>query len=51
MSPAYATARYCRLNYLGQIISNHMMPEDCPVEKIVEKAKAHADKLAEVAVK
>lgn len=51
MSPVYATARYCRLNYLGQIISYHMMPEDCPVEKIIEKAKTHADRLAKLTVK
>lgn len=49
MSPVYATARYCRLNYLGDIISYHMMPEDCPVDKIIEKANSHGEKLAKLA--
>lgn len=50
MSPVYATARYCRLSYLGQIISYHMMPEDCTVERIKEKARAHAERLAKLAL-
>lgn len=51
MSPLYATSRYCRLNYIGSIISWHMMPEDCPVADIVEKAGKHAEKLAKISGK
>lgn len=49
MLPVYATARYCKLNYLGNVVSYHMMPEDCPVSKIMEKARMHGEKLAEMA--
>ncbi len=48
MLPVYATARYCKLNYLGNIVSYHMMPEDCPVDRIRAKAREHGDKLAEM---
>lgn len=49
MLPMYATLRYCRIGFLGNVISYHMMPEDCPVEKIREKAKSHGERLAELA--
>lgn len=46
MLPMYATASYCRLNYIGNIISYHMIPDDDPVDGIIDKAKKHADRLA-----
>lgn len=49
MSPMYATLRYCRLDFLGNVISYHMMPEDCPVPEIREKAKNHGERLAKLA--
>lgn len=49
MLPLYATLRYCRLDFLGNVISYHMMPEDCPVEQIEEKAKNHGERLAKLA--
>lgn len=49
MLPMYATLRYCRINLLGNVISYHMMPEDCPVEQIKGKAKSHGERLAKLA--
>lgn len=46
MSPMYGTARYCKLMKLADVITYHMMPEDCPVDKIVEKAKDQGKRLA-----
>lgn len=51
MLPMYATASYCRLNYIGNVVSYHMMPEDCPVNEIIEKARRHAERLAMLAGK
>lgn len=48
MSPLHALARYCRLDYLGQAISYHMMPDDCPVNEIIEKARTQGEKLAKM---
>lgn len=51
MLPMYATASYCRLNYIGNVVSYHMMPEDCPEKEIIAKAKKHAERLAALAGK
>lgn len=51
MSPMYATARYCRLDYLGEVISYHMMTEDCPGDRILEKARKHGEELAKLVLK
>ena len=51
MSPMYATLRYCRLDFLGNVISCHMMPEDCPVDEIKAKAERHGERLAELAIR
>lgn len=48
MLPVYATAKYCKMDYTGNVISYHMMPEDCPVDEIKEKAREHAERLAKM---
>ena len=47
----YGTARYCRLNYLGDVITYHMMPEDCPENRIVERARNQGEELAKLLLK
>ena len=51
MSPMYGTARYCRLHYLGDVITYHMMPEDCPKDRIVKKAHNQGEELAKLVLK
>ena len=47
----YGTARYCRLNYLGDVITYHMRPDDCPKDRILEKAKKQGEELEKLILK